>query len=242
MPNTPQLGQGITFGQVTEVNADNPLLVKVSLDDMLMSGGTATVLGGWFETLAPAAGPMRGFYQPPQVGDRVVVAFYNGDLSYGVVLGAMWGPADPEAKETYAPPVPDDDGKRSITAWSSNSPDGKKLGHRIVLDDTKDRQAIYIIDQTGENYIVIDSKNKAMTIETTGELTITAAKKVTFDCGDAEVGFSCKSFTVQCGGDVSLEGSNIDLVASSSLTLQGDGGVKVSGETNINNGALKVTK
>lgn len=241
MANTPTIGQGVTFGVVTEVNPDNPLGVKVSLDDLLLVGDEPTVLSGWFEVLAPAGGHLRGFYQPPQVGDRVVVAFYNGDLSYGVVIGTLWGPADPEGKETFTPPVTDD-GARNITAWASNSPDGKKVGHRIVLDDTKDKEAIYIVDRTDEHYIEIDSKNKAVTIETTGELIITAAKKVTFDCADADVAFKCKSFTVEASGDVALGGANVEAVASSTLTLQGDGGVKVAGETDINNGALKVTK
>lgn len=242
MANTPSIGQGITFGVVTEVNADNPLAVKVSLDDLLMVGDKPTVLSGWFEVLAPAAGHLRGFYQPPQVGDRVVVAFYNGDLSYGVVIGTLWGPADPEGEETYTPPVADKDGKRSITAWVSNSPDGKKVGHRIVLDDTKDKEAIYIVDRTDEHYIEINSKDKAITIETTGELTITAAKKVTFDCADADVAFKCKTFTVEASGDVAIGGANVEAVASSALTLEGSSGVKVAGETDINNGALKVSK
>ncbi len=242
MPGSPSLGQGVTFGVVTEVNEDNPLLVKVSLDDLLLVDDTATVNSGWFEVLALGAGPMRGFYQPPRVADRVVVAFYNGDLSRGVVLGTLWGPADPKGEETFTPPAADKDGARSITTWASTSPDGKKLGHHIILDDTKDKEAIHIVDKTGKNSIVIDSKNNALTVAIEGDVTLTAKTSLTFTGKDADVTFTCNSFTVDAGGDITLGGANITHEASSTLTLQGDGGVKVAGETDINSGALKVSK
>lgn len=232
------LGQGVTFGIVTEVNPDDPLLVKVSIDDMETGEEAGFDVGYWCDVMTPVAGNMMGLYAPPRTGDRVIVAFYNGHPSRGVVLGSLWGPAD---KVTQKPPVTDD-GTRPITALASTplDADGGKLGHRIVLDDTKEKEAIYIIDRTGKNSIVIDSKNNTLNVTIEGDVTIKAKKTVTIDSADAAVSVKCKIFTVEATGDVGLKGANVNLEANQALGLKGTSGVNVEGITDINKGALKV--
>lgn len=234
------LGSGVTFGIVTAVNPDNPLLVKVSLDDMETGGDTKADVGYWCECMTPAAGNGRGLYAPPREGDRVVVAFYNGHPSRGVVLGCLWGLAD---TETHKPPVTDD-AKRPITALAATAADPKKgtPGHRIVLDDTSGKEAIHIIDRTGKNSVVIDSANNALLITIEGDITIKAKTSVTVDCADGSVSWKCKTFAVEAGDGITLEGGKITAKASDTMALTGSGGVTVDGELNVNNNALKVTK
>lgn len=235
----PGVGRGVTFGVVVEVDADNPLLVKVSVDDMEISGEPDADVGDWCEVMTPFAGAGRGFYAPPRVGDRVVVAFYNGQSSRGVVLGSLWGRVDDET--THKAPVTDD-GTRPITALYSTpvDPDKGTPGHQIVLDDTKDKEAIRIIDRTGKNSIVIDSKKNTLTILIEGDVTITAKKSFTVNSPDAAVTFKCKTFTVEASGDTAIGGANVNVEASSALGLKGSSGVNVEGATDINKGALKV--
>lgn len=236
--NPSGLGRGVTFGIVTAVNPDNALLVKVSLDDMETGGDTKADVGYWCEVMTPSAGNLMGFYAPPRTGDRVVVAFYNGHPSRGVVLGSLWGLAD-DGK--HKPPVTDD-GKRPITAWASTPKDATKgeAGHRIVLDDTAGKEAIHIIDRTGKNSIVIDSAKNALTITIEGDVTIKAKTSVTVDSPEGTVTWKCKAFSVEATGDVALKGANVNLEASAAMGLKGNSGITAEGELNVNNGALKV--
>jgi phage baseplate assembly protein V len=44
----------------------------------------------WVPVAAPFAGPDRGFFVFPEVGDEVVVGFLHGDFEHPVMLGALW--------------------------------------------------------------------------------------------------------------------------------------------------------
>lgn len=53
----------------------------------------------WARVAVPFAGPNRGAFFLPDVGDEVVVTFIGGDPRYPVVVGSMWNGAA-EAPET----------------------------------------------------------------------------------------------------------------------------------------------
>lgn len=101
-----------------------------------------------------------------------------------------------------------------------------RSGHTITLDDTKDAELISIVDKSTKNKIVLDAKNNKITIECDGELTIKAKNKLSLESEN---------------DDVSINGQNITLTASTKLAaegkqmeLKGPSGVK------INDGALEV--
>jgi phage protein D len=49
---------------------------------------------GWARVVSPAAGAGSGIYFMPGVGESVIVAFQDGDISLPVVIGSVWdGPA-----------------------------------------------------------------------------------------------------------------------------------------------------
>jgi uncharacterized protein involved in type VI secretion and phage assembly len=113
---------------------------------------------GWARVATPMAGDGRGVYLLPEVGDRVLVAFEQGDPRSPFVVGALWG-------ENERPPERNEDGRNNRRTIRSRS------GHLIRFDDTEGAEKIEIVDSTG-NSVVLDAAARAITVEAEGDLTI----------------------------------------------------------------------
>lgn len=79
-----------TFGVVTRVDDPDKIgRIKVSLPTY---GDVETE---WMEVASPGAGHGKGLVTLPDVGDRVLVLFANGDPGQGIVLGGLYGVGGP---------------------------------------------------------------------------------------------------------------------------------------------------
>jgi phage baseplate assembly protein V len=167
---------GVYPGVVTDVQ--DPLSqgrVKVQLP--FLHGPDAAGAQAWARLATMMAGNDRGTWFIPEVGDEVLVAFFAGDPSAPVVIGALWNGRD-------APPETMDSQNniRSITSRS---------GHRIVLDDTSAFEQVRITTQGGHRLQFNDTMNGEITLEHSngvklkmdivGNIEITANVKVTIN-------------------------------------------------------------
>ncbi len=161
----------------------------------------------WIRVATLMAGPDRGSFFLPEVGDEVLVGFQHGDINAAYVIGALWN-------GQHKPPETNSDGKNSIRKFRSRSGheivfnDDKdsgqekieihtKSGHRIVLDDSTGAEKIELIDRTGSNKIVIDSGKNSITIESMNQ--------------------------------ISLKATNIEIEASGNLTLKANAVLTIKG-------------
>lgn len=86
LPHRPPQSATTTFGVVTQIDDPDRLgRVQVALPT---HGDVET---GWMAVLAAGAGANKGFVALPDVGDRVLVLFPQGDLAQGVILGGLYG-------------------------------------------------------------------------------------------------------------------------------------------------------
>lgn len=158
---------GVVTGVVSD-NADPLGLARVKVGFPWLADGAVT---SWARLTTPMAGPSRGIYTVPEVGDEVLVAFEHGNPDYPYVLGALWNSND-------SPPESGND-HRSITSRS---------GHVVRLDDTSGDERIEIIDSTGNNTIVIAVKDNSIEITADGDITIASSSgKVTLQAMDVEI-------------------------------------------------------
>jgi hypothetical protein len=109
--------------------------------------------------------------------------------------------------------------------------------HRIVLDDKGNiPNKIEIYDGKEENYILIDTKNKKITMETkTGDILIKAKNTITLDCKDlvTKSSQSTKS-TVGTNYDINVT-SNYTMKANGQADIESSGTMTIKGSTvNIN--------
>lgn len=145
---------GVITGTV--VNVDDPEgegRVKISFPEL---GGDNESY--WAPVAAPMAGPDRGAYFMPEVGDEVLVAFQRGDINHPYVLGFLWN-------GKHRPPSPD---TRQRIIYSRN-------GHAIrFLDSTPEAgsQGALVIEDGHGNRIVLS--NGKITIKSVAILELEA--------------------------------------------------------------------
>jgi uncharacterized protein involved in type VI secretion and phage assembly len=163
-------------------------------------------LGGQVSDWARLATPMAG-------GGRGV--FFRPEKDDEVLVGFEHGdPRRPYILGSLWSQVdkpPKDDGQKTQNNWRFIQ---SRSGHIVKLDDTSGKEKIEIIDKDGKRRIVIDSANRKIQI-----LCDSAA-------GDIEIKAP--------QSDVKIEAATITVKATTSLTLESDGVVTISGKTAVN--------
>src|SRR5262249_43350699 len=150
----------------------------------------------------------RGLFLLPEVGDEVLVMFEQGDVNHPYVIGALWNGTDT---------LPVDQSKAVNGSGAVVQRVFKtRAGHTVIFDDSDDSPGIQIIDKTGNNKIVIDSKDNKLTVELDGDVSLTTKGKI----------------EVKSQLDMNFESQgSISIKATSGMSLEADGSVKVKGAT-----------
>lgn len=253
--------QGVAVGIVTNNVDDKGLYrVKVRFPWLPNGGSDGSEESYWCRIATFLAGPDRGGFWLPETNDEVLVAFDHGDLNHGYVIGAMWNGTD---KTVYS--NKDAAGKVTTAAFQGKHEAKKndlrflrsRVGHqlifndnaseprvalhsaqkhRIVLDD-KDNQPtqIEIYDGKEENYVLIDTKNKKITIESkTGDMLLKCKEAFTIEA---------KSITMKSDNDTKLQvGGNYEMKASSNMTIKasGSGDIESSGAMTLKGSKVNI--
>jgi len=190
-------------------NEDPDNLARVKLE---YPWRNSEALSDWAPIATEMTGTKYGTYFLPEVGDKVLVAFENGDIHSPIVIGSLWS-------GKRKPPADNSDGNNDVRTivsrkghrieFNDNKEDGNvgivtQSGHVIVLDDTSNQQRIEIRDNSG-NRVNIDAEND--------EIAIQAKETIKVEAKEIEVGAS-DSIDIECSG-------TIDISASGELTLEG---------------------
>ncbi len=212
-----------------------------------------------------AAAHGQGAFFLPEIDSEVLVAFENGDFDHPIVLGTLWNgvekPAysNKEAKSDTSRYQSNDEKFKGATEARKNDlrsissrklhelvfNDGKSdpkvvlssgQKHRIVLSDKGDEPTqIEIYDGKEENYVLIDTRNKKITVETkTGSMLLKAKETIRLEAKTIETQ-SDQATTMKVG-------SNFEMKASSNMTLNasGQGEVKASGTLTVKGATVNI--
>lgn len=204
---------GVAVGKVRElrdpldlgrVKVVFPWLAGDSEDTVVIDENDRRAHSYWARVASLMAGGKRGAYFLPDIGDEVLVAFEHGELDRPVIVGMLWNQED-------KPPVQmDGDGKNNIRGFYT------RTKHQIVLDDSEDKASILIVDNTGQNRILIDTANKRMEIAIQGDLTITAAGNIDIKAD--------KNITISAG-------QNVEIKATADIKGEATGSVNIKGNS-----------
>jgi Rhs element Vgr protein len=174
----------------------------------------------WARLAPPAAGPERGFFFIPEVGDEVVVGFLGGDARHPVVLGSLWN-------GRHAPPETLDAQTNAIRSIVSRS------GHRLTFDDsdgaakvavtTAADQTITVDDSSGSEAIELkDKAGNTLTMSSSGIELKAASGDIKLDASAGKIALSGSQIEGKSTGPAKLESSTkLDLQASATLGLTG---------------------
>jgi phage protein D/phage baseplate assembly protein gpV len=154
---------------------------------------------GWARVVSPSAGAGRGVYFMPAVGDTVIVAFQDGDISLPVVLGSVWdGPARPPVD----PPSP----ANTVQVIKTRS------GHTITLDDTPGIARVSIAHVNGSQVSLTADGNVSVTA--VNDLSLTA---------QGNISLQASGITLNAIEDFSLKGEGVSVSALANLDLTATG-------------------
>ena len=155
----------------------------------------------WARVVSPMAGNGRGIFFLPEVDCEVLVAFEHGDINLPYIVGSLWNGVD-------VPPETNEDGKNNIRLIKSRS------GHTIKIDDTAGEEKIEIVDKTGNNAIVIDTKNNKLSFSSDADITISAP--------NGKVAIDTKDFEVKSSASTTIEASaGMELKATGTMNIKG---------------------
>ncbi|GFO97065.1 hypothetical protein ig2599ANME_1263 [groundwater metagenome] len=188
---------GVVVGIVTD-NKDPDKLGRVKVKIPRLSGEDES---NWARVISFMAGKEMGGFFLPEVNDEVLVAFEYGDINIPYVIGSLWNGKD-------SPPLTNDDGKNNFRIIKSRS------GHIIRLDDTDGQEKIEIVDKTQNNKIIIDTKEK--------KISIISDKDIEISAPNGKVKIEAKDIETKSSGSTKIEASSsMDLKASGTANLKG---------------------
>ncbi len=204
--------QGLQVGKVTQLqdDPDGNFRIKVNLP-LVEDGGE----GVWARIATLDAGPDRGTFFHPEIGDEVILGFLQNDPRDAVVLGML------HSSEHAAPHEGSDDNHEKGLVTRSEM--------RIWINDD---EVSLTIDTPNGNSILLSEDEGGVIITDENDNTI----KLNADGITME---SAKDINITASGDVNVEGTNINLKAQSQLSAEGSSGAELkSGGTTDVKGSL----
>lgn len=202
---------GLVVGVVDKINDPDELgRVSVALQSL-----DSQVTTAWARVLTLGGGATRGFFVLPEVGDEVLVAFEDDDVSRPVVLGGLFG------KHAKAPTVDVAGGAVVTRAFTS------RLGHVLELSDGDDDATRHILLKlAGGTHLLRLGKDRAA-------LEVPADVPVTIKSGTSSLAFDGK-------GNITIEGTKITLKAQQGVELQGTT-ITAKAQTQLQLGGVQVS-
>ena len=200
---------GLRIGVVADSkeDPDNQLRVKVTLPGtgdkkkLLDKGDTL-----WARLATPDAGEGRGFFFRPEVGDEVVLGFFNNDPRQAVVIGSLYSSKKPPPDE-----------------WNpSDDKDKPSCDRDNPLDDKNNYRGI--ATKSGTKIEFFDSDNDSVS----GKLLIQTKKKQTILLDDSEEGRIDISDSHR--NKLVMDANGISISSDTNLNLEAKGNVTICGE------------
>jgi uncharacterized protein involved in type VI secretion and phage assembly len=163
--------------------ADPEKLARVQVRMLAVDGPEGHDAPVWARVAVPFAGPDRGAFLIPDVGDEVLVTFVNGDPRMPVVVGGLWsGSAKP----------PETIGDR-VDRWTFTG----KAGTRIAIVEENQQPVIELETPGGVSATLQDAGG--------GKIELVAAGcTITMESG---------GITLKTGATVTVQGTRLDVTA-----------------------------
>ena len=214
---------GLQNGTVKKIDADPDGQFRIQVDVPVIAPAGA---GIWARLAHFYATSGKGSFFLPEVGDEVVLGFLNDDPRFPVILGMLYSS---KIKPPYTP-----DNKNKIKAIVTKNE---------LKIEFNDEDKVLTIKTPGGNEFVLSDKDKSITLKdqngnkmemTNAGITMNSAKDVTIKAnGKINLQAATGIAAAASGGDVSLEGLNVQAKAKIAFSGQGSASaeLKASGTT-----------
>ena len=213
---------GLQIGIVKKLEKDPDNQFKIFVEVPVSEAQTP---GVWARLAGFYASSSFGAVFLPEIGDEVVLGYFNSDPSYPVILGSLYS-----AKHKSPVEFKDDNFTKAIitkTKLKVEFDDEKKVmtletpgGHSIVMSD--DKTSIVLEDSNGNT---VKMEKGGITLDSPKDIEITAGGKITMSATN-NVDIAAKS------GSLTGKGLNVELTAQAGFTAKGNATAEVSAAGN----------
>ncbi|MGB1241744.1 MAG: type VI secretion system tip protein VgrG [Chitinophagales bacterium] len=231
--------EGLQHGKVKKMHEDPDGETRVQVDIPIIEESGE---GVWARLSNLYATKDAGTYFMPEVGDEVILGFFNNDPRFPVILGKLYSsnashkpPYTPNKKNTYKAIVTKNklvlefnDEDKIITLKTP----GK---HEVIMSD-KDKKIS--ITTTNKNKMIFDDKGKKILIQdqnsnkiemSSSGIVMDSPKKIKIKAGGDISIESGGNINIKATGNVKAKGTNATLEASASATVKGGASVTCDG-------------
>ena len=217
--------QGLQPGVVLKISDDPDGLYRIKVDAPLLLGSGD---GIWARLIQFYATAGKGSFFLPEVGDEVILGFFDGDPRFPVIIGSVYSSKN---KPQYTP-----DAKNSIKAIVT------KNDLKIELDD---ENKVLTISTPAGNQFVLSDKDKSIRVKdqsgnkiemTTSGISMSSIKDVSIDAKGKITLSAVQDISISAsGGNVSVEGLNVEAKAQMEASVQGTASaeIKSTGVTTV---------
>lgn len=216
--------QGLHIGVVKKLDADPDGQYKIQVSVPVMQTETE---GVWARLANFYGSSDCGAFFIPEIGDEVVLGYFNNDPSCPVILGCLYSSKIKPAYELTAEnntkaivtrsklKVEFDEEKKVITLITPNN-------NQIVISD--DQKSILIQD---ENSNKVELNSSGITLDSPKDIAISAKGKVTID--------AVNNIEITSQADINASGLNINHEANVGLVAKGNATAELSasGQTTV---------
>lgn len=205
---------GLQVGVVTALEGDPDGDFRVQVHMPLIDSSE----GVWARMALLDAGDNRGSYFRPEIGDEVVLGFFNDDPRSPVILGSLHS----SAKASPVTPSDDNNEKGFVT----------RSEMKLMFDD--DKKIITIETPNGNKITISDEDGKI-------ELTDENSNKLTMDSNGILME-SNSEINIKSTSDINIEGTNVNVKANANMKAEGSAGATVSssGMTEVKGSLVKI--
>lgn len=223
--------QGIHLATVKKIDSDPASNARIQIT---LPSNAATQADVWARMAGFYATGSSGSFFLPEVGDEVVVGFFDNDPRYPVILGSLYNGKN----------------KPPYTAESTNKIKAIVTKTKMKIEFDEEKKVISILTP-GANSIVISDEGKSIemkdqnsnsvklssdgiTLDSPKDISITAKGNITLDAV-GKVNISSKQ-------DVAISGLNVTATANVGFTAKGNATAEVSasGQTTVKGGIVMI--
>lgn len=223
--------EGLHVGKIQKLDGDPGKEQRILVEIPLLNGDKNAV---WARLATLYAGNGIGSFFIPEIGDEVVVGFFNNDPCHPVILGSLYSskqvPPYELKAENYKKAVVTkqkmkvefDEEKKIVTVTTPGN-------NMLELND--DGKSVSLSDQNGNKLILDD---QGITLDSGGKIILKSKGDITADA-TGQIGLSSKS-------DVSLDGMNVKATAKTGFTAKGNATAELSasGQTTVKGGMVMI--
>jgi hypothetical protein len=192
-PNRREPITGVVVGTVRTVD---PIRYKVGVN--LANTPPTDVVEASCTTFT--AGPGRGAYFLPEPGDQVLLAFAEGDITRGYVLGSLWSAGPKPAQLPGVQRLRSKAGHTITMAADGSVSIGATTG-RIAVEAAGD---LALVSRTGR--ITLDAAQGVAVSARSGDVAVTGPAGVAIDARPADVDIRAADVSVTVAGAMDVRG------------------------------------